>query len=192
MKNESRVVCGALALVGLCGISAAAEPRIVLSDDSVMHDEVIEIAVEDVEPWGRVTLQLTAEMGGKTFASSADYYADVHGRVHVPSQAPVAGSYAGADAMGLFWSMVAEADDDAPDTLFESDPWTLPPPQPYELTALVDGVEVAAAPLQRIRVSEGVEIRKLEEGRLRGIRVSDLRLLEQRFGTLADRLILDP
>jgi dienelactone hydrolase len=134
-----------------------------------MHDEAIEIAVAGLEPWGRVTLRLTAEMGGKDFVSTADFYADVNGRVHVPSQAPVGGSYGSVDAMGLFWSMVAETVEGEAEAEPEPDPWELPPPQQYALTALTGGTEVASASLERLIVTEGVTVRRLTEGRLRGV-----------------------
>jgi dienelactone hydrolase len=65
--------------------------------------------------------------------------------------------------------MVAEPSKEETGSLFESDPWELPPPQPYRLDALVDGAEVATAALERVRVPDGVELRRLEKGRLRGV-----------------------
>jgi dienelactone hydrolase len=133
-----------------------------------MHDEVVEITVTGLPPLARVTLQLSAELNGTPYSSAADFYADLQGRVDLTTDAPVAGSYQGVDAMGLFWSMVS-APDARDDPLGSTgDPWDLPPPQPYELLAMVDGEEVASASLERILVQEGVTARRLAEGRLRG------------------------
>lgn len=145
------------------------KPQIELSSQSVMQDEVVEIAVAGLDPWARITLRLTTEIDGLDFVSTADFHADVRGRVDVGSQAPVAGSYQGTDAMGLFWSMTPLTVDMGPMAGLKRDPWELQPPQQYELTAIVDGNEVAATSLERVIVAEGVTIRRLHEGRLRGV-----------------------
>ena len=144
-------------------------PNIELSSPKVMHDEVVEISVTGLEPWARVTLRLTTTIDGIDFVSWADFFADAAGRVDIASQAPVAGSYRATDAMGLFWSMMPEATDLGPMAGPRPDPWELQPPQAYELTALVDGHEVASASLKRVVVAEEVTARRIHEGRLRGV-----------------------
>jgi len=150
-------------------LTTIGEPRFELSSDSVMQDEVIEIALSGLDPWARVTLRLTTEINGMEFVSSADFHADVKGRVDVTSQVPVVGSYQGADAMGLFWSMLAEPAEDNAKTHARPDPWEIQPPQQYELTALQGDEEVASASLERVIDGAGVRIRRLNEGRLRGV-----------------------
>ncbi len=145
------------------------KPQIELSSQSVMHDEVIEIAVTGLDPWARIRLRLTTEIDGLDFVSTADFHADAKGRIDVASQAPVTGSYQGTDAMGLFWSMVSETPDQGPLVGSTRDPWEIQPPQSYELAALLDDEEVASASLERVVVPEGVEARRLNEGRLRGV-----------------------
>jgi len=143
--------------------------RIELSSESVMHDEVIGITITGLDPWARVTLRLTTRIDAADFVSSADFHADAKGRVDLNSQAPVTGSYQGTDAMGLFWSMTAETPDKGHLAGCTRDPWELQPPQPYTLTALLGGNEIASAPLERIVVPEGVEAHRLKQGRLRGV-----------------------
>ncbi len=143
--------------------------RIELSSDSVMQDEVIEIAVISLDPWARVTLRLTTVIDGTDFVSAADYHADESGRVEVATQAPVTGSYQGTDAMGLFWSMIPETLDMGPMAEATRDPWKTQPPQRYVLTALLGDEEITSVSLQRIIVPEGVSVQRLNEGRLRGV-----------------------
>ncbi len=140
-----------------------------LSSDSVLQDEVIEISLTGLAPWARITLRLTTEIDGADFVSAADYHADESGRVAVASQAPVTGSYQGTDAMGLFWSMTSEALDVGPLAGSTRDPWEIQPPLQYVLTALLGDEEITSVSLQRILVGEGVRIRLLTEGRLRGV-----------------------
>ncbi len=144
-------------------------PQFELSSNSVLHDEVIEIAVAGLEPWARVTLRLKTEIDGVVFVSSADFHADVGGRVDVSSQAPVTGSYQGTDAMGLFWSMIPETPDAGPMAGSSRNPWEVQAAQRYKLVARVGGNDVASTSLERVLVPEGVEIRRLQEGRLRGV-----------------------
>jgi len=134
-----------------------------------MQDEEIEIAVTGLDPWVRITLRLTTEIDGLDFVSTADFHPDTRGRVDLGSQAPVAGSYQGPDAMGLFWSMVAAEADRGPLVESTGDPWEIQPPQQYELTVLLGGEEIASASLERVIVAEGVTVRRLNEGRLRGV-----------------------
>lgn len=54
------------------------------------------------------TLQL--DQSGRPWSASASFVADEQGDIDTTSDAPLAGSYAGVDAMGLVWSMTREAD----------------------------------------------------------------------------------
>jgi dienelactone hydrolase len=65
--------------------------------------EQVVVKVTGLPPGGVVTLR--AAMPGH--ASHATFVADLEGSVDLASQAPEEGTYPGADADGLFWSMVA-------------------------------------------------------------------------------------
>jgi esterase/lipase len=140
-----------------------------LSSQSVMQDEVLAIAMAGLDPWARVTLRLATEIDGTEFVSSADYYADESGRIKLATQAPVTGSYQGTDAMGLFWSMTPETFDKGPMAGATRDPWDVQGSQTYELTALLDNEVITSTSLERVIVPEGVTVRRLKEGRLRGV-----------------------
>jgi dienelactone hydrolase len=146
----------------------AQEATLVVPRDKVLQDEAFEITVTGLNAWDRVTLELSTEIGGAPFASQADYHADAEGRVDLSIQASVSGSYQGVDPMGLFWSMIAAPGSE--DQPFESteEPWELPSPQVYELRALRKGTEIASTTLTRVIVQEGVQGRRLAQGRLRG------------------------
>lgn len=169
MKCLFRIAVAMLALAWPWQEAMGDAPQIRLSSASVMHDEAIDISVTGLEPWQRVTLRLNTEIRGKPFTSTAHFYADARGKVDVATQAPVGGSYYGVDPMGLFWSMTSGqtvADQEASPM---PDPWELPLPQRYELTAQIDGRQVVASMLERVRAPQGVRARRLEEGRLRGV-----------------------
>jgi dienelactone hydrolase len=104
--------------------------------------EAVHVRLTGLPPASRVTLR--ASMPG--YASHAGFRADAEGSVDVAAQAPLEGTYQGADADGLFWSMVATA---------------APPASPSEdidvtVRAEVDGAEVATATLARHAVAGGL------------------------------------
>ena len=86
--------------------------HLTVSSHRVAIDEKVRIGVRGLPPGALVTVSLTFVAGGATFGdgqqhqwtSQADFRADRHGRVDLRSDAPVSGSYAGVDPMGLFWS----------------------------------------------------------------------------------------
>ncbi len=65
--------------------------------------EQVDVKLTGLPPASRVTLR--ASMPG--FASHATFVADAAGAVDVAAQAPEEGTYEGADAEGLFWSMLS-------------------------------------------------------------------------------------
>lgn len=71
---------------------------------SCLVDETIAIRVLDLRPGARVTLKLWSRFGDAVLLSSATFIADTDGAVDLSAHAPCFGSYAGVDAMGLFWS----------------------------------------------------------------------------------------
>ena len=69
----------------------------------VFFPEQVDVRLTGLRPASLVTLR--ASMPG--YASHASFVADAAGAVDVASQAPEEGTYEGADADGLFWSMAA-------------------------------------------------------------------------------------
>lgn len=67
-------------------------------------DETVAIRVLGLQPGERVSLKLWSSFNQTVLLSSAIFIADSKGVVDLSSHAPQSGSYAGVDAMGLFWS----------------------------------------------------------------------------------------
>jgi acetyl esterase/lipase len=108
----------------------------------VFLPELVHVRLTGVPPESQVTLR--ASMPG--YASYASFRADAAGSVDVASQAPLEGSYEGADADGLFWSMVAtEAAVARPSDEID-----------VTLRAEVGGEVVASATLARFATAPGV------------------------------------
>jgi dienelactone hydrolase len=86
--------------------STATLPRLEITPEHALMDEPVRIRVLGCSPHQRVTL--TAQMtddGGRQWISRATFEADAEGTVDLAGHAPLDGSYAGCDPMGLFWSM---------------------------------------------------------------------------------------
>jgi hypothetical protein len=80
--------------------------RIDASPAAVLLDEQVRVRVRGTRPGEPVTIRAVVhDAQDRESTSSATFVADGSGAVDVASQAPVSGSYAGVDAMGLCWSM---------------------------------------------------------------------------------------
>lgn len=80
--------------------SLSAEPSTALTSDPIA------ISASGFSPGQQVGIRAkTTDSDGNSWESAALFEADGSGNIDVSSQAPVAGSYAGVDPMGLFWSM---------------------------------------------------------------------------------------
>jgi dienelactone hydrolase len=70
-------------------------------------DTELSIRVSQLPPAGRVTLRAhSTDAAGQAWVSQAAFTADRDGLVDLRRDPPVAGSYRGADPMGLVWSML--------------------------------------------------------------------------------------
>jgi dienelactone hydrolase len=135
-----------------------------VSPQRALIDEPLDIILSGLMPGNEVVLR--AEMvddEGVTWSSTAVFAADDDGGVEVATQAPVEGTYQGADAMGLFWSM----EPDAAPTAGIFFPSSLEPLQ-VTLTAEVDGQTVASAELERRLVAPDVTRTEVREDGLVG------------------------
>jgi dienelactone hydrolase len=92
-----------------CGGSGPQAPRnLALGADLTTSPayEPVHLTVAGAHPGSRVTLTAMAtDRQGVPWNSTAAFRADSHGAVDLSTQAPLSGSYTGADEMGLFWSM---------------------------------------------------------------------------------------
>jgi dienelactone hydrolase len=119
-----------------------------------MVDERLSIRLSGLEPEQRVTLRASqTDDLTRTWRSHATFLANSSGQVDVATQAPVSGTYADADAMGLIWSMHLPTDEPNQSPFFRKEPTHLP----IEFVAELDDVPVARAAAERLYVAEGVE-----------------------------------
>jgi dienelactone hydrolase len=123
--------------------------RLEVSPQAALSDEPVAIRVTGLLPGQPVSLLLEAKDDlGRVWRSTAEWLADGEGSVDAAA-APRAGSYQGADGMGLFWSL-RPVEPGPPFILRGAPPYTL------ELSALVNGEVAARATCERRFVGEGV------------------------------------
>jgi dienelactone hydrolase len=98
--------------MGIRATASAAEFRIIVSPAVALYGEPFSWKITGLQPEERVTLKAVSR-DAKTmrWESAAVFTADAAGTVDVASQAPVSGSYSGADIFGLLWSMQPEQAD---------------------------------------------------------------------------------
>ena len=86
-----------------------------LSATHIAIDEALGIRVTGLEPNQEVTVRLSLALADRWSSSHASFVAPLDGTVDLGVLAPVGGTYAGVDAMGLFWS-VGKAERRSPPT----------------------------------------------------------------------------
>ena len=125
MHKLARTVTTALALAGLAGASATgwAQQIQISPANSLLLGDALQIVLTGFPPGADVQVKaqrVLPDASGtrRWYAAQARFKVDAEGRVDVARQAPVAGTYSGADVRGLFWSMTpgpnAEAASAAP------------------------------------------------------------------------------
>lgn len=128
-------------------------PRITHEPAGALVDEPPRILVEGLPPGERVTLRAVArDVAGRRWISEATFVAGDAGRVDVAALPPLAGSYTGADATGLLWSLAPSFSEG------ERAPFASAAIEPLrvELTAEVSGAVQARAELLRRFVAPDV------------------------------------
>ena len=105
----------ALALTLLLATSAQAQRIDVLPATDVLVGDALQIVLNGMPPNLEVSLQALRQVveftgGQRTYSAQARFKADAQGRVNLATQAPLTGTYSGADARGLFWSMLPNKD----------------------------------------------------------------------------------
>lgn len=143
-------------------------------------DEVFAVSVTGLAPGQRIALRAeTPDSAGHLWGAEAEFVADARGQVQLNRDAPVSGSYTGADPMGLVTSMTDLADSTGA-ALFT-------PPglgdTPLRLLLRVNGRPLDSATVMRSFIDAGVRSQSLrgpghlvgtlflppEHGRLPGI-----------------------
>jgi dienelactone hydrolase len=120
-----------------------------------LYDAPLTLRVTGAQAGQRVRLDASAtDRQGRVFLSNATFVADSGGTVDVTSAAPVTGSYTGAHATGLLWSMAPTG---TSDFYFAPAATTMT----VTLTARVDGAPAVSAQIDRLRQAPGVTQRPL-------------------------------
>ena len=104
-------------------------------------DEKISIVLTNLPPNRAVSLQVVNAADSGRWTSSATFVSDRSGRIDLTRMAPIAGSYAGIDAMGLFWS--AQRDSSGSQLTSSQTPTLNPVAEQWELRAELGGETVA-------------------------------------------------
>ncbi|MFF2050012.1 acyl-CoA thioesterase/BAAT N-terminal domain-containing protein [Leifsonia sp. NPDC058194] len=136
----------AVALGGLSGCASVREggPRFVVETNPTGVWEPVRITLDGLPSGDRVTVTASARAGG-TWSSRAVYAVPPDGRVDLARQAPVEAPFAGADPMGLFWTMRSANGGAA-----TSDQTWGGSTLSVDLTATVGGLRVAETHVQRV------------------------------------------
>ena len=146
-----------------------AAPRFVLSSDTALIDEPIDIRLVGLPADRDITVRLAGLGNASGWHASARFRSDAAGSVDLTRTAPVDGDYNGAHAMGLFWS--ARPDSGAHPLIISavrSPDVIVPPAQSWELRADVDGRLLAADTVWRLAISPSVSIVPVRENGIVG------------------------
>jgi dienelactone hydrolase len=119
-----------------------------------MVDEALSIRLTNLPPGERVTLRAAqTDDLGRTWRAHATFVVDSSREVDVREQAPVSGTYADADGMGLIWSMALDPEEPNQAPFFRKEP----SPLPVDFVAEVEDTPVARCTVERLYVADGVE-----------------------------------
>ena len=129
-----------------------------MTDHGSMHapervelDGHLDVVISGAKPGDVVTLTATMDTPeGIHWRSSADFRADATGAVDLRTCAPLGGSYAGADANGLLWSLDPNDRPKAEATKLPLEPLRV------ELVATSDGRQLGQAEVSIEQVASGV------------------------------------
>jgi dienelactone hydrolase len=117
--------------------------------DRPVFDTELWVRLSDLPAGAAVVVRAEqADVAGRGWRSAASFVADRAGTVDLRRDAPAAGGYAGIDPMGLIWSLEPGPDAGTPGAPLD--------PVRVRFTAEVDGVEVAAAQVERAKVAAGL------------------------------------
>src|SRR5947209_6485607 len=99
------MICPTTIVLAMLTTLAQAETIRVVPADA-LADAPVRIEIAGLRPKQSAIVRAFAnDASGAQWQSWAGFIADAAGRVDVAATAPIHGTYAGIDAMGLFWSM---------------------------------------------------------------------------------------
>jgi dienelactone hydrolase len=99
----------ALGIVEAAAAPAPADLKIILTPSVALYGEAFSWQVAGLRPGERVTIKAFSKDARMiSWGAAAVFEADASGEVDLGHQAPVSGSYSGADIFGLLWSMHPE------------------------------------------------------------------------------------
>lgn len=118
--------------------------RMGAGEDTALVDAPVRMWVEGLRPGAAAGLELEwPDAPGGPMRSVAWFRSDARGRIDPGVQPPDSGSYGGADAMGLFWSMRPSG------TAGGESAWRAPAPIRLEARLVQDGHVMARRPVVR-------------------------------------------
>jgi dienelactone hydrolase len=141
--------------------SPARHPAIEVDEPTALFDQPVHVTVTGLTKGEKVTVKAQATSGiHQVWQSYADFTADDAGVVDVARSVPTSGTYAGADGMGLFWSMrIPPTEDD--DTYFIPATPQEQPKLPVQLTVTAGGKQLASTTVERSWLTPGETARTL-------------------------------
>src|SRR5258708_11238191 len=168
-RNFASLVCALLCCLGPTFSSALAQsanispsqPHFDLGPETVLEDEAIPIVLSGIPPGRAVTIRLHGTSACSEWSSSAIFTSDSRGIVDLTHTAPIRGDYEGIDPMGLFWSTRRNQNERF--DFKSADPSAARVPEPWKVTAELDGAVVATAAVWRRGGGAGGTITKVHD-----------------------------
>jgi len=139
-------------------------PRLLVTPETTLVDERVHLRATGLPAGTRVVVRSSAPFGSAALRAEATFVADESGRVDLDAMAPVAGSYRGADGMGLLWAMrIDRSSVSTRDTADRAGVWAPPAPFVVRFELVVDSTVVARASATRRFLGDGVEMQPVAE-----------------------------
>ena len=174
MRSDlARCAIGMLAVIGAAVAGVAATPSEAASAPANEHIAIdapvasayqtVRIRITGLAPGRQITITSSAhDYTGELWQAQATFTADSSGAVDLAKQPPTSGSYSGADAMGLVWSMNPDSAAGASTSFFFLPPHPeIQPSFPIDLVVRDEAGRVTHATLRRIWLAPGVTHRTL-------------------------------
>jgi dienelactone hydrolase len=120
-----------------------------------LTDEPVEAIVSGCSSGQRIHVTATSvDACANVHAAWGDYAATADGTVDLAHQAPLAGSYSGADPYGLWWSMCSAGDERFEGTV---------EPIPTTLEVQSDGESLTTVTFTRLRIAPDIRVESIRE-----------------------------
>ena len=152
--------------------TAAAKPRVpaafIFVPAQPLMDDVVHIRLSGLPPRQPITIKARMRLAGRAWRSRAVFVSDARGSVDLGRLAPVNGSYAGVDPMGLFWAMKMDEPASTPAEQTAAAALDLAPVVTRFEAESSKGRSLASAELTRRWAKPGVRVTDVREGGLVG------------------------